>query len=134
MYAFIAAYKLYITNGGSGSATSLTDFLTWFNGIRNALTQEQQIYIDLLSNSAYATFRNKSSAVIQEAVHGLEFIDNVDNYTDPANTATAYPTTVSGSTVMATAFIKAELAMFDKVINENGQSSNSQVNTLQTLL
>ena len=134
MFTLIAAYQLYISNGGSGSSTSITDFLTWFNAVRNALDQPTQIKMDMLSNASYALFRGKTSFQIDQAVRTLNELDTVSMFTSHIAKDASYPHTVAGSSLPATAYIKEELAIWDKNVKENSQLGSSKINTLQTLL
>lgn len=133
MFTLIAAYQAYITNGGSGSSTSITDMLTWLNGIRNTLDQATQIKMDMLANGAYALLKGKTSFQIDQAVRTLNEMDTVSNFTGTVRDA-AYPHTLSGSSMPTTAYIKEELALWDKNVKENSLLSKSKINTLQTLL
>ncbi len=131
MFTLIRAYQQYISNGGSGSSTSITDMLTWINSVRNSLDQATQIKIDILSNAAYALFKSKTSFQIDQAVRMMTEMDTVSMFTGVVKDA-SYPHTLTGSTMPSDAYIKEELALWDKNVKENS-SVKANVNTLQTL-
>lgn len=130
MFSIIKFFQLNAVSLGY-TATSLTDFITWINTVRNPLSQDTQIKIDALSNAAYALFKGKTSFQVDQAVRMLTEMDPVSMYTGTVKDS-AYPHTLTGSNTPSTAYIQEELAIWDKNVKENSPTK-AKVNTLQTL-